>query len=132
MHNRGGFTLVELMLVLSLTLVLASIGFLFHPPTLNSDAQIRLLASTFKKARMKACALKEKQTVDVSDRDVYVYDTHDDCHLRLPHGYHFLTDHTFSYNAAGHIKKPKTLVLQAPHRHYRFVFQLGSGTFYVQ
>lgn len=89
MHNCGGFTLVELMLVLSLTLVLASIGFLFHPPTLNSDAEIRLLVSTFKKACMKACALKEKQTVDVSDRDVYVYDTHYDCHLRLPYGYHF-------------------------------------------
>lgn len=132
MHDRCGFTLVEMMLVLSLTLILASIGFVFHPPTIKSDQEILLLESAFKNARMKACALKEKQTIDVNDQDIYIYDTHDDTHLSLPRGYHFLTNHTFSYNAAGHINKPKTLILQAPHRSYSFVFQLGSGTFYVE
>lgn len=132
LHNKRGFTLLEMMFVLSITLILAALGFRFHMPKVPETQEVRLLSDTFKNARMKACALKEKQTIDVEETDIYIYDSHDSHHIKLAKGYRFETTHTFSYNTSGRIKRPKTLILEGPKHSYRFVFQIGSGTFYVK
>lgn len=133
MRNNHGFTMIEMVFVLAVTIVLASFGFTFHTPSVSDEDEIHLLSNIFNHARMQACALKEKQTVECRGTDLYVYDSHDERHITLANGFRFLTAHKFSYNGNGRIKTAKTIRLKSPsNKIYRFVFQVGSGTFYVQ
>ena len=50
----------------------------------------------------------------------------------LANDYQFLNHYQFTFNASGHIKIAKTIRLSSPGKIYEFVFQLGSGAFYVK
>ena len=131
--DHRGFTIVEMLFALAITLVLASFGFLFHTPHVSDEDEIHLISNTFSQARLQACAMKQKQHVTCKGDDLYVSNTSGETHITLNKGYRFLTDHDFYYNNKGHIRRPKTIQLKSPNdRIYDFVFQLGSGTFYVQ
>lgn len=131
--DQRGFTMIEMIFVLAITIVLAGFGFVFHEPTVSKEDEIHLLSNMFNDARMKACSLKEKQTVVCEKNALSIYDTHDNTRVKLAEGFEFLTIHQFTYNSNGRIKGAKTIRLKTPDgKISKFVFQLGSGTFYVQ
>jgi len=129
--SRKGFTLVEMMVVLSVTLVTAAIGMCYRPARVPVDQEVRLLEAFFLEARARALAEKDTVSVRVSGDEVAASSSGWDDEITLSSGYRFTTAHSFSYNAKGHIKIAKTLKLKTPEGTLKFVFQLGSGTFYV-
>jgi prepilin-type N-terminal cleavage/methylation domain-containing protein len=133
LRDHHGFTLIEMIFVLAITVVLASFGFLFHTPHVSDEDEIRMVSNIFSQARLQACAMKERQYVVCKDDDLQVSSTSGTIHITLNKGYHFVEDHDFYYSNKGHIRKPKTVYLKSPSdKIYAFVFQLGSGTFYVR
>lgn len=132
MLNRKGFTLVEMLLSLSVILILSAFGFTCRLPKVSDDEQLNLIVNVLTYARMHASTKKETTDVDVSDKSLHIYSEHMNREIHLGQGYRFLACHHFSYNNTGRIKHAKTIKLETPHKRYDFIFQLASGTFYVE
>ncbi len=132
MLNNRGFTLIEMMFVLSLTIIISNIGFFYHRATITQEDQLALVRSTFDLARIHAIVDKETVKVEVSSQEIMIHSNSFNKTVSLNDGYHFINNHSFSYNDSGHIKIAKRIILQAPKKKYAFVFQLGSGTYYVE
>lgn len=132
MLNRKGFTLVEMLLSLSVILILSAFCFTCRLPKVSDDEELNLIVNVLTYARMHASTKKETTDVDVSDKSLHIYSEHMNREIHLGQGYRFLACHHFSYNNTGRIKHAKTIKLETPHKRYDFIFQLGSGTFYVE
>lgn len=132
MLNRKGFTLVEMLLSLSVILILSAFGVTCRLPKVSDDEELNLIVNVLTYARMHASTKKETTDVDVSDKSLHIYSEHMNREIHLGQGYRFLACHHFSYNNTGRIKHAKTIKLETPHKRYDFIFQLGSGTFYVE
>lgn len=132
MLNKKGFTLVEMLLCLSVILILSAFSFTYHLPQMSDDEQLTLIVNVLTYARMHASTKKEVTDVDVSPHQLHVYSSHLDRDIYLSEGYQFLSSHHFTYNNTGRIKNAKTIKLKTPHKLYALIFQLGSGTFYVE
>jgi hypothetical protein len=98
----------------------------------SDDEVLNLIVNVLTYARMHVSTKKETTDVDVSDKSLHIYSEHMNREIHLGQGYRFLACHHFSYNNTGRIKHAKTIKLETPHKRYDFIFQLGSGTFYVE
>ena len=63
MYNKG-FTVIEMLFVLSITIFLSSLCMTMHTRTINEQEEIALIKAMFDEAR--AMAIVEKDTVKVS------------------------------------------------------------------
>lgn len=129
--HRNGFTMIEMVFVLSIVLTLSLLSFHFHPVQLNEQEELYLIQSAFNRAHAYVMAHKEKVTISIKRKELSIsYADHND-KVKLSHGYSFITEHTFSYNNKGHIKRAKTIKLKTPTTTKQFIFQVGSGIYYV-
>lgn len=129
--HRNGFTLIEMVFVLSITLIMSGFSFLFHPIHIKTKNEIMLVCHCFDLAHAHALTQKEKVIIKVNSQSIDVTSSHYQDHLSLDRSYKFLTPHTFTYNKNGHIKGAKTIQLKTNEGSKRFVFQVGSGIYYV-
>ena len=127
---RKGFTVIEMLFVLSITIFLSLLCMTPHTRTINEEEEIALIKAMFDEARAMAIVEKDTVKVSVSNHRVDLIGKGNKT-LNLEQGYTFLTNHTFTFNDHGHIKIAKTLVLKTPHHTKKFVFQLGSGAYHV-
>lgn len=127
---KKGFTVIEMLFVLSITIFLSSLCMTMHTRTINEQEEIALIKAMFDEARAMAIVEKDTVKVSVSNHRIDLIGKENKT-LNLEEGYQFLTNHTFTYNDHGRIKIAKTLVLKTPHHTRNFVFQLGSGAYYV-
>lgn len=127
---KKGFTVIEMLYVLSITIFLSSLCMTMHTRTINEQEEIALIKAMFDEARAMAIVEKDTVKVSVSNHRIDLSGKENKT-LNLEEGYQFLTNHTFTYNDHGRIKIAKTLVLKTPHHTRKFVFQLGSGAYYV-
>ena len=130
MHHKG-FTMIEMVFVLSLTLIISSLCCVYHPVHIREENEIMMIRHCFDIAHVQALAYKEKVTVNVTSKTIDVSSAHYSNKIGLNQSYKFLTSHSFTYNSMGHIKTAKTLSLQTPDHVLKFVFQVGSGIYYV-
>ena len=121
-----------MLLSLSVILILSAFCFTCRLPKVSDDEELNLIVNVLTYARMHASTKKETTDVDVSDKSLHIYSEHMNREIHLGQGYRFLACHHFSYNNTGRIKHAKTIKLETPHKRYDFIFQLGSGTFYVE
>lgn len=129
MYKRG-FTVIEMLFVLSITVLLSSLCMTFKTRSVSEEEEIALIRNLFDEARMMAIVEKETVKVSVSNDQIDMIG-HEKKTLKLEAGYKFLTNHMFTFNDHGRIKIAKTLVLKTPEHTKKFVFQLGSGAYYV-
>ncbi|WP_443624161.1 hypothetical protein, partial [Catenibacterium sp.] len=125
---KKGFTVIEMLFVLSITIFLSSLCMTMHTRTINEQEEIALIKAMFDEARAMAIVEKDTVKVSVSNHRIDLIGKENKT-LNLEEGYQFLTNHTFTDH--GRIKIAKTLVLKTPHHTRKFVFQLGSGAYYV-
>ena len=125
-----GFTVIEMLFVLSITIFLSLLCMTPHTRTIKEEEEIALIKAMFDEARAMAIVEKDTVKVSVSNHRVDLIGKENKT-LNLEQGYTFLTNHTFTFNDYGHIKIAKTLVLKTPHHTKKFVFQLGSGAYHV-
>lgn len=129
MYKRG-FTVVEMLFVLSITILLSSLCMSFKTRSISEEEEIGLIRNLFDEARIMAIVEKETVKVSVSNYQIDLIG-HERKTIKLEKGYTFLTNHTFTFNEHGRIKIAKTLVLKTPSKMKKIVFQLGSGAYYI-
>lgn len=127
---KKGFTVIEMLFVLSITVLLSSLCMTFKTRSISEEEEVALIRNLFDEARMMAIVEKETVKVSVSNEQIDLIG-HDKKTLKLEKGYKFLTNHVFTFNDHGRIKIAKTLILKTPDHTKKFVFQLGSGAYYV-
>ncbi len=131
-HDSTGFTLIEMIMVLSITLIISSFGFMYRAPSIKEDSEIHLITGSLYLARMHASVNKEKVTLEILPSEMNITSKTLERHIKLSPGYLFITRHTCTFNTKGHIKIAKTLRLKTPKTMRKIVLQLGSGSFYVE
>lgn len=132
MYTEKGFTLIEMILVLSLITSMSLLVMMQRPVTVSTHDEIIAISQTFDQARMYAITHKETVKITVTKHQIDFSAGHCQQTYRLHKHYAFTNSHSFSYNSSGHIKIAKTMKLKTPEGTKSFVFQLGSGTYYVQ
>ena len=100
---KKGFTVIEMLFVLSITIFLSSLCMTMHTRTINEQEEIALIKAMFDEARAMAIVEKDTVKVSVSNHRIDLIGKENKT-LNLEEGYQFLTNHTFTYNDHGRIK----------------------------
>ena len=130
--SKKGFTLIEMIFVLSITLIISTITLFFRKPHANVQTQITHVSQAFHLARSTAMIKHETVSVVCQRNRVDINSNHYHKEVILDSNYQFTNNYQFTFNASGHIKIARSVKLRTPFKVYEFVFQLGSGTFYVK
>lgn len=131
MLNNKGFTMIETLFVLSIICILSLLTMNLHMPSKNDEVIIQEISTFFHQAKMTAMVYKETVQVSTTHHQLSytcastnkTYQLYDDSYFE---------DYQFTYNEFGHIKTAKTLNYYLHQKDYQFVFQVGSGCFYVR
>ncbi len=131
MLNNKGFTLIETVFVLFIICILMTISMNLHIPSQKQDQSIQDIIYFLYEAKLQA--ISSKKTVEVQFHKNMVSYSYDHIYekLELDEDTYF-DNHRLTYNAHGHIKDAKTINYHTTEKEYQFIFQVGSGTFYVQ
>lgn len=139
---EGGFTMIELLIVLSLLVIMMGIVVLNMKPMQESrEVQqfIQLLTSDLHYAQQ--FALTERVQVQVKFNNtskqysIQSGPMNKIKTVRYPDGLYFQevsTGLVFEYSSNGTIKKGGTILLQTKRGLYKIVFLLGKGRFYIE
>lgn len=131
MFNKHGFTLIETLFVLSIICLSSLITMSVHIPHQSDRSIIQEVSQIFFQSHMNSIINKEKTRISLLSKRIKVESIHYQKTYQLPSNTSF-AQHEFSYNENGHISSAKTLFFHGQQKDYHFVFQVGSGTFYVQ
>ena len=130
MLNKKGFTLIECMFVMSVSVIMIVLSFYIRTIPLNHNVIINDISLFINQAKTHAMIYKEKVNIYFAESSIQVNSIHLNDSYELRQG-HF-SKHSFSYNENGHIVYPKSVNLYINNKVYKFVFQIGSGMFYVE
>lgn len=131
MSNRKGFTMIEMVFVLSVILTLSMITMTLHTPELGEDDLTNKISTFFYKAKLNALTNKEKTTITLKSHKLTYTSENNSETLYITNG-RCKTTHTFSYNVNGNIYKAKTIKFVLDGQQVNYVFQVGSGAFEIQ
>lgn len=131
MLTNRGFTLIETLFVLMIMCILLTLGMAIHKPQKSETVCIQEITNFFYEAKLHAMISKEKVKLSVghdkiSYKSLSSYEEYD-----LKEGCYF-DKYTMTFNSSGNVKTAKTLIYSHEGHIYRFVYQVGSGCFYVQ
>lgn len=129
--NKKGFTLVETLFVLFIICLLSIFSFSTQIPSIDDKTVIKNLTQLIYQSKMNAMLYKERTTLSFNYSQLSITSSHMNKEYTLPNHLHF-SDYTFTFNESGHIKTAKRVKLYSSNKSYDFVFQIGSGSFYVE
>lgn len=131
MLNNHGFTLIETLFVLMIICLLSSLTMTLHIPQKSDEMIVEEISQFFREAQLTAMTYKEKVKVTIHSHELsYTSPSHQQTYS-LQDDVSF-DNYQFSFNNQGHIQIAKTLTCYIKNQPYYFVFQVGSGYFYVQ
>lgn len=131
MFNKSGFTLIETLFVFMIMCMLFVLSFHIHIPQKSDTVKIEEITRFLNQAKMTAMNQKNQVKVifgadeilyecqDISEK--YVLDTQDS-----------FVPYELTFNENGNIHGAKTLTYYCGQHQYHLVFQIGSGSFYVE
>lgn len=131
MLKTKGYTLVEMIFVVSLCAMLSLISVNNQKIEITDDKIVSDLSLLFHKAKTYAMCNKENIELHINHKHITLISSAKEERYTLNHG-NFKEKHVFHYNEQGHIYKAKTITYIGKDYIYDFVFQLGSGTYYVK
>ncbi|MCD8027839.1 MAG: type II secretion system GspH family protein [Erysipelotrichaceae bacterium] len=128
--KKNGFILIETLFVLFIMCILFSLSLNLHMPSVSDDFILNEASQFLNEAKLVAMTTKNTVTVNVSDSNLSYTSEDNDNQLTLDE----ITFETyqFTFNNKGNIKTAKTIKCKINQKSYRFIYQLGSGYFYVQ
>lgn len=131
MLTNRGFTLIETLFVLAIMCILLTLTMTLHTPVKKEEAYLQEISNFFYEAQLYAMTSKETVKVSVDHQKIIYSAHHIHQEYQLQDGCYF-DDYVMTFNEYGHIKSAKTLTYHHFSDVYRFVFQVGSGCFYVE
>lgn len=131
MLTNKGFTLIEILFVLFIICILFTITMTLNMPQKKIENDIQEISHFIRAAQIDAMRYKQTATLIFANDHLsysyqdkqYEYDLRDQ--LRFE-------EHQLTFNESGGIKSAKSVSLYTEDKQYQFVFQLGSGCFYVR
>lgn len=131
MSNKSGFTMIETLFVLMIMSMLFCLSINIHIPTKNESIKIDEIRRFLYLAKLTAMVQKEKVTVSFSTTNIR-YEWKDKSNFYSLDGNDSFEEHQITFNANGNIQGAKTLIFYCGTKTYKFIYQIGSGTFYVK
>lgn len=131
MLTNQGFTLIETLFVLMIMCVLLSLTMIIHKPMKGEDIYIQEISNFFYEAQLHAMVSKEKVKLVVDDDKISYRSSSTYQEYDLKEGCYF-DDYSLTFNSYGNVKTAKTLQYHHDGHIYQFVYQVGSGCFYVK
>ena len=131
MLTNRGFTLVETLFVLFIICMLSLLTMTLHLPNKNNQVIIQEITEFLNQAKLEAIVSKKTVTVQFL-KDMVLWKTTDkEKNYQLSENTYF-DSYKMTFNSAGHIKTAKTVTYHTLQQDFQFVYQVGSGCFYVQ
>lgn len=131
LNNQKGFTLIETLFVLMIICILSSLCLSIYMPKKSEDIYLQEISHFFQEAQLQAMTQKKTTSIKIATHELSYEIDQKKVTYQLPKNTYF-DEHKITYNAYGHIKNAKTLTFHGIERNYYFIFQVGSGYFYVQ
>lgn len=129
--NNKGFTLLETLFVMFLVCLLSSITMTLHIPKKSDENMIVEINSFLYQAKLNAMLSKETTTVTFSKKEIVASSSHYEQSYHLPNNSYF-ESYQMTFNEFGNIKTAKKLTFHTSNMTYYYVFQIGSGSHYVE
>lgn len=128
MSNRKGFSLIELLLVLSIICMTSFLTLTIHQPKVSQEHIILQIENFIYEAKLNAMVNKEKTNVTLYRNRMKYQSSSVNKNLTLD-DHVYCRNYQFSYNANGNIYKASTVKYSIYGQTVKFVFQVGSGCF---
>lgn len=129
--NRKGFTLIEMLLVISIMCTLTLLNMSIHNPKVSQQDTVQQISDFIYQAKINAMVNKDKTTIVLSGNKLSYSSSSTNQTVYLKNGI-VKKKYTFSYNSKGNIYKATTINFYIDGSLIEFVFQVGSGSFYVR
>ena len=130
MLNNKGFSLVEILFVVSVIIALSLLTLTIRPVKISETIIVNNVTLFINQAKTHAMVFKENVDIKFNKNKVTATSSTFNRTYQLSRG--SFTQHNLSFNKFGHIVNPKSVYLYFGEKEYKFVFQIGSGSFYVQ
>lgn len=131
MLTKKGFTLIEMLLVLSIICTTSILSLTLYTPATQKQNTIDKISNFFLEAKANAILYKEK--TDVAIKGVKLtYSSNNHTKTIYTTDAYAKKNYSFSYNANGNIYKAKTIQYVINGMNVNYVFQVGSGCFDVR
>lgn len=131
MLNNKGFTLIETLFVIAIMCILMSISINLCIPSKKIETSLHEIVCFINEAKLYAITSKHSVKI-MFDRNMITCSSFDSVkNLRLEEGTYF-DSYSLTFNASGHIKGAKRVKYHTQKKDYSFIFQIGSGYFYVE
>lgn len=131
MLNNRGFTLIETLFVMMILCILFTLTMSLRLPIKKEEVYIREISSFFYEAKLSAMLSKETVELSVGPDNITYKSLSQTKSYQLKNGCYF-QPYKMTFNENGNVKTAKTLIYHHDHHEYRFVYQIGSGAFYVE
>ncbi len=131
MSKIKGFTMIEMLFVVNIITILSLLSFSFQKINTSSSMMVDEITRFLTLAKTYSVVYKEKVTIEIKNYEIICSSKHFNETLKLEKG-KFKDHYTFHYNENGNIQTAKTLNYLYNNYNYSFVFQVGSGVFYVK
>lgn len=131
MYNNKGFTLIESLFVLFIISISCFLCMSFHVPTYQDEIYIHQISEFLHYTQIKAMQTKQSTTLMFRKKYIKAISSNESKTYYLPRNIWF-EKYDIHFNAYGHIKGAKTMTMHSLQNEYYFVYQVGSGMFYVR
>lgn len=131
MLNKKGFTLIESLLVISIMIIISTLTLTFNVKVGDERKIIDQVECFINDSKLNAMRYKKKTTLQFDQNAIYYNDGEHSSQLQLPKQFSF-EKYSLTWNSNGNIKTAKRVSLTTNKHVYSFVFQVGSGSYYVQ
>ena len=125
MFQNKGFTLIEMLLVISIILTLSVLSFPFMNTKtiyITDECVKKQIGMIINQAKSKAIISHEKVSLIVSKQEISFIDHQKKYRVVLPNNYFF-------NNIKGNINQANHIDLIAPKKKYTLIFHLGAGDY---
>lgn len=129
--NKRGFTLIEMLFVLMIICLLSSLSITIYIPHKTDAICVQEISHFFSNAKLYAMVHKQKIMIDINSHIISYSINQKNYQYQLMEGTS-IDNYELSFNEYGHIQGAKTLTYHGLEDDYSFVFQVGSGYFYVE
>ncbi len=131
MYDKSGFTMIETLFVLMIMCMLFCLSWRIHLPVKNDHTKIEEITRFLYQAKLTAMNLKTQVTVTFAS-DFIQYEWEESSQTFTLDSNDSFESHQLTFNENGNIQGAKTLTYYCGNQVYTLVYQIGSGSFYVQ
>ncbi|WP_294579213.1 competence type IV pilus minor pilin ComGD [uncultured Thomasclavelia sp.] len=135
MPGKNGFTMVEMLLVLSIIIVLSAITSSYvvvNRPKISLNQQCLVIVSLLEEAKTQAILNHCQVDIEITHQMINYQYRDQSRSVSLDASYYFESSDNFHFNRNGNINLGGTLKISDGNNSSQIVLNVGSGAFYVR